>query len=71
MKQAASGVQVEAICLSETSVDFYRTTRRHIPEVTTLQLINKYANQPIAFNFTICTGCTIVNCNTKNLFSKN
>jgi hypothetical protein len=27
---------MEAACTSETSVDFQRTTRRHIPEDTTL-----------------------------------
>jgi hypothetical protein len=31
--------QIEAICSSETSVDFQRTTRRYIPEYRTLQTI--------------------------------
>jgi hypothetical protein len=40
-----STLKMEAICSSETSVDFQRTTRRYIPEDSTLQtqsyLINK------------------------------
>jgi hypothetical protein len=35
---AYSTVKMEAICCSETSVDFQRTTRRYIPEDTALQL---------------------------------
>jgi hypothetical protein len=34
----ASTLNMEAICSSETSVDFQRTTRRYIPEDSTLQL---------------------------------
>jgi hypothetical protein len=33
----SSTLKIEATCFSETSVDFQRTTRRHIPEDGTLQ----------------------------------
>jgi hypothetical protein len=40
--------KMEAICSSETSVDFQRTTRRYIPEDSTLQIFYcLYKNIPL------------------------
>jgi hypothetical protein len=36
---------MEAICSSETSVETRRTTRRHIPEDDTLQVVNSLEGQ--------------------------
>jgi hypothetical protein len=36
----SSTLKMEAICFSETSVETQRTTRRHIPEDNTLQLLH-------------------------------
>jgi hypothetical protein len=38
----SSTLKMEAICSTETSVDFQQTTRRHIPEHDTLQYIVKF-----------------------------
>jgi hypothetical protein len=36
----SSNLKMGATCFSETSVDFQRTTRRHIPEEKTLYLLS-------------------------------
>jgi hypothetical protein len=37
----SSTLKMELLCSSEPSVNFYRTTRRHIPEKNTLQIKNR------------------------------
>jgi hypothetical protein len=59
----SSTMKVEAICISETSVFFQRTTRRYIPEDINLKIINDSINilwQWMIYYFAIM--CDIAHC---------
>jgi hypothetical protein len=53
----SSTVKMEAICSSETSVDFQRTTRRYIPEDRTLHVT--YSQITVTVNFFFITTLMI------------
>jgi hypothetical protein len=50
----SSTLKMEAICCSETSVDFQWTTWRYMPEVSTLNKTRCWVSRILVFVFRLC-----------------